>query len=139
VASPAVPPTGPEDELAGLPEHEWEGWSRHSDSNRGPAVYETAALPLSYVGATGIVARPTGHVLRDGRQMAIRLGSRSAPDERSGIGSTGGGVLYEEARGVTTTKTSGEAAAWSASGEGSSLLCIRGRPARFAWPWCTVK
>ena len=25
-------------------------WSRHSDSNRGPAVYETAALPLSYVG-----------------------------------------------------------------------------------------
>ena len=28
-----------------------EGWSRHSDLNRGPAVYETAALPLSYVGA----------------------------------------------------------------------------------------
>src|SRR5262249_20578879 len=27
------------------------GWSRHSDLNRGPAVYETAALPLSYVGA----------------------------------------------------------------------------------------
>ena len=26
-------------------------WSRHSDLNRGPAVYETAALPLSYVGA----------------------------------------------------------------------------------------
>jgi hypothetical protein len=25
-------------------------WSRHSDLNRGPAVYETAALPLSYVG-----------------------------------------------------------------------------------------
>ena len=24
-------------------------WSRHSDLNRGPAVYETAALPLSYV------------------------------------------------------------------------------------------
>src|SRR4051795_10195663 len=28
----------------------WGGWSRHSDLNRGPAVYETAALPLSYVG-----------------------------------------------------------------------------------------
>ena len=28
-------------------------WSRHSDLNRGPAVYETAALPLSYVGADG--------------------------------------------------------------------------------------
>ena len=24
--------------------------SRHADSNRGPAVYETAALPLSHVG-----------------------------------------------------------------------------------------
>ena len=30
-----------------------EGWSRRSDLNRGPAVYETAALPLSYVGGTG--------------------------------------------------------------------------------------
>jgi hypothetical protein len=29
----------------------WGEWSRHSDLNRGPAVYETAALPLSYVGA----------------------------------------------------------------------------------------
>jgi hypothetical protein len=28
-------------------------WSRHSDLNRGPAVYETAALPLSYVGPEG--------------------------------------------------------------------------------------
>ena len=34
-------------------------WSRHSDLNRGPAVYETAALPLSYVGAEGILAAPT--------------------------------------------------------------------------------
>jgi hypothetical protein len=25
-------------------------WSRRGDSNPGPAVYETAALPLSYVG-----------------------------------------------------------------------------------------
>src|SRR5215218_87815 len=30
-------------------------WSRHSDLNRGPAVYETAALPLSYVGRTAII------------------------------------------------------------------------------------
>ena len=27
-------------------------WSQRSDSNRGPAVYETAALPLSYAGST---------------------------------------------------------------------------------------
>ena len=34
-------------------------WSRHSDLNRGPAVYETAALPLSYVGAAvSLAARP---------------------------------------------------------------------------------
>jgi hypothetical protein len=25
-------------------------WSQRGDSNPGPAVYETAALPLSYVG-----------------------------------------------------------------------------------------
>ena len=31
------------------------GWSRHSDLNRGPAVYETAALPLSYVGEGRII------------------------------------------------------------------------------------
>src|SRR5580765_7636802 len=30
-------------------------WSRHSDLNRGPAVYETAALPLSYVGASASI------------------------------------------------------------------------------------
>ena len=30
-------------------------WSRHSDLNRGPAVYETAALPLSYVGRSGSI------------------------------------------------------------------------------------
>ena len=29
-------------------------WSRHSDLNRGPAVYETAALPLSYVGVARV-------------------------------------------------------------------------------------
>src|SRR3954467_10903144 len=34
----------------------WRGWSRHSDLNRGPAVYETAALPLSYVGAPPRIA-----------------------------------------------------------------------------------
>ena len=27
--------------------------SRHSDSNRGPTVYKTVALPLSYAGAGG--------------------------------------------------------------------------------------
>jgi hypothetical protein len=33
-------------------------WSRHSDLNRGPAVYETAALPLSYVGRADSVPSP---------------------------------------------------------------------------------
>jgi hypothetical protein len=33
-------------------------WSRHSDLNRGPAVYETAALPLSYVGSAASLATP---------------------------------------------------------------------------------
>ena len=27
-------------------------WSQRTDSNRRPAVYETAALPLSYVGSS---------------------------------------------------------------------------------------
>ena len=31
--------------------HAVEGWSQRTDSNRRPAVYETAALPLSYVGS----------------------------------------------------------------------------------------
>jgi hypothetical protein len=43
VASPAVPLRPPEDEIAGLPERGPENWSRHSDSNRGPVVYETQA------------------------------------------------------------------------------------------------
>jgi hypothetical protein len=51
----AVRPIGPEDEIAGLPEHETGEWSRHSDLNRGPAVYETAALPLSYVGVSASI------------------------------------------------------------------------------------
>src|SRR5512140_2305965 len=40
------PPDGTEIAMIG-----GRGWSRHSDLNRGPAVYETAALPLSYVGS----------------------------------------------------------------------------------------
>jgi hypothetical protein len=39
--SPAIPRTGPEDEIEGLPEHEPGKWSRLRDSNPGPAVYET--------------------------------------------------------------------------------------------------
>ena len=35
-------------------------WSRRSDSNRGPAVYETAALPLSYAGAVQRIAAEPG-------------------------------------------------------------------------------
>ena len=32
-------------QLAGLPEHERGKWSRHSDLNRGPAVYEVEGMP----------------------------------------------------------------------------------------------
>ncbi len=38
-------------------------WSRHSDLNRGPAVYETAALPLSYVGAEASIGAAHRHRL----------------------------------------------------------------------------
>ena len=31
-------------------------WSRHGDSNPGPADYESAALPLSYAGLAFILA-----------------------------------------------------------------------------------
>ena len=45
-------------------------WSRHSDLNRGPAVYETAALPLSYVGARPSIEAAPGR-RPDGRDQAI--------------------------------------------------------------------
>src|SRR4051794_35776807 len=50
-------------------------WSRHSDLNRGPAVYETAALPLSYVGAGrlgGRRTRPPPFAPRPARAGVIR-------------------------------------------------------------------
>ena len=60
--------------------HEGE-WSRHSDLNRGPAVYETAALPLSYVGADQSLAaknragsaRVSGSALVDGSALPPAL------------------------------------------------------------------
>jgi hypothetical protein len=45
-------------------------WSRHSDLNRGPAVYETAALPLSYVGPDREYRRP----FRQGVEGAPTIG-----------------------------------------------------------------
>src|SRR5437764_2477902 len=39
------------------------GWSRHPDSNRGPTVYKTVALPLSYA----------GWIARIGERAAIAL------------------------------------------------------------------
>jgi hypothetical protein len=55
---------GPDVQSAGLPEHGTGEWSRHSDLNRGPAVYETAALPLSYVGPRAESIGPAqGHQL----------------------------------------------------------------------------
>jgi hypothetical protein len=52
-----------------------EGWSRHSDLNRGPAVYETAALPLSYVGA-----RPS--IGDEFRQQLFPRSTRNVPSAR---------------------------------------------------------
>ena len=63
MASPAAPRIGPDDQIAGLPEHETGEWSRHSDLNRGPAVYETAALPLSYVGVSASIGDEFRHLL----------------------------------------------------------------------------
>ena len=45
------------------PDYETRQWSRHSDLNRGPAVYETAALPLSYVGARASIGDDFGQLL----------------------------------------------------------------------------
>jgi len=43
-------------------------WSRRGDSNSRPAVYETAALPLSYVGGDGeFTNAPPGHLPAAGR------------------------------------------------------------------------
>ena len=43
-------------------------WSRRGDSNSRPAVYETAALPLSYVGGDGeFTNAPPGHLPAVGR------------------------------------------------------------------------
>ena len=57
----ANPPAGPDGlSLTHTPgrrirPHSVREWSRHSDLNRGPAVYETAALPLSYVGRSASI------------------------------------------------------------------------------------
>ena len=37
-----------------------QGWSRHPDLNRGPTVYKTVALPLSYAGGSPQEQNPTG-------------------------------------------------------------------------------
>ena len=66
------------------PWFERKSWSRRSDSNRGPAVYETAALPLSYAGAVEKVT--TGGGYDPGKQArpgegtrAVHFGSEDAP------------------------------------------------------------
>jgi hypothetical protein len=58
-------------------------WSRHSDLNRGPAVYETAALPLSYVG----VERNLPRLLRidRGRSRCSVAGGRRRKGIRSRV------------------------------------------------------
>ena len=59
-------------------------WSRHSDLNRGPAVYETAALPLSYVGRSANIADGSGSGPFPGRACIFEFRSchRVAGSER---------------------------------------------------------
>ena len=57
-------------------------WSRHSDLNRGPAVYETAALPLSYVGARASIGDAPGHQLFTTRGATRRIPLTRKRDKR---------------------------------------------------------
>jgi hypothetical protein len=51
-------------------------WSRHSDLNRGPVVYETTALPLSYV---GLVRHRTRNSDRDTIAVMCASSLRATP------------------------------------------------------------
>src|SRR6185503_13125076 len=59
-------------------------WSRHSDLNRGPAVYETAALPLSYVGPGGEYSQGSRNraMSRPGRARRARAAYRGGDQPR---------------------------------------------------------
>jgi hypothetical protein len=48
-------------------------WSRWSVSNRRPAVYETAALPLSYTGKTRLPVRAYSSIDGCAAQTAMQI------------------------------------------------------------------
>src|SRR3954454_25344518 len=83
------------------------GWrrecSRHSDLNRGPAVYETAALPLSYVGAPPRIAdapnvgqhRAIRHWRSVGRSGTINRGVPEPSETGGGSHARPGGLRID--------------------------------------------
>ena len=48
-------------------------WSRWSDSNRRPAVYKTAALPLSYVGNNCPIRSVMGIYTLFGQHLIVKI------------------------------------------------------------------
>lgn len=60
VVRPGLEPGIRESKSPVLPLHQRTKWSRHSGLNRGPLVYKTNALPLSYVGMFLINVRMVG-------------------------------------------------------------------------------
>lgn len=58
-------------------------WSRRPDSNRRPAVYKTAALPLSYVGVGAIIGRTT-NLPTGAREIPIAECDASAAEASAG-------------------------------------------------------
>src|ERR1700749_4914263 len=62
------------------------GWSRHPDLNRGPTVYKTVALPMSYAGGPGLPGgapvlggRGGGALLPDGVGLVLHPRAGRAP------------------------------------------------------------
>jgi hypothetical protein len=59
------------------------GWSRHPDLNRGPTVYKTVALPLSYAGGPGEFSLSAAwYASRRGAREQGTSGTAGTPESR---------------------------------------------------------
>ncbi len=67
----APEPAGQSRRRPSSPSGSWLPWSRWSDSNRRPAHYECAALPLSYTGAPWNAGRETGGEYRSVKRRGM--------------------------------------------------------------------
>ncbi len=108
-------------------------WSRRGDSNSRPAVYETAALPLSYVGL-GSPARSSRHLsgLRFARHRSCdrsHLG-RSRPDRRRRLDGTSGG---DDRHHMRVPAPGGRMPPWPAPAPRLALLEPPGQGAARRW------